>query len=159
MHYMNNFHFCQHFFLTAFLQVVLSLAVPVYYGSLILQAFMGMRHGFKEQKCKRIEKWGETLWTAAIHLLFTTRWLTFLFRETAIQQFISPHIPSRLHLHPSTPQPIISIPTAPPASSVKPRHAVREIQMCHARGEKISEVLNSQWQYAWCSFTLCFLPL
>ncbi|KAL9189310.1 hypothetical protein ACHAXT_011800 [Thalassiosira profunda] len=41
----------------AFIFAVFSLAIPAYYGSLSFQAFMGIRHNFKEEKYRWIEKW------------------------------------------------------------------------------------------------------
>ena len=50
-----------------FLGITVAMTVPVYYGSLVLQAFMGMKNNFEERKYKWIEKWihslhGVSLW-------------------------------------------------------------------------------------------------
>jgi hypothetical protein len=71
-------------------------------------------------------------------LLFTIPVANFLVHETAATVHLVAYS-SRKHLHPSTLQPIISTPTAPPASSINPRQAAREIQMRHAKGAKISD--------------------
>ena len=34
-----------------------AMTVAIYYGSLILQAFMGIKHNFKEEKYRWIEKY------------------------------------------------------------------------------------------------------
>lgn len=46
---------------SGFLSLMFSLAVPTYYASLGLQAFLGIKNNFREEKYKWIEKW--------IHLL------------------------------------------------------------------------------------------
>ena len=40
-----------------FMAVTVDMTVPIYYGSLVLQAFMGMKNNFKELKYRWIEKW------------------------------------------------------------------------------------------------------
>jgi len=40
-----------------FISMVFSLAVPTYYGAFVLQAFMGIKNNFNEQKYVWIEKW------------------------------------------------------------------------------------------------------
>ena len=40
-----------------FIFAIFFLAVPTYYGSLILQAYMGIRNNFQEEKYRWIEKW------------------------------------------------------------------------------------------------------
>eukprot|EP00956_Cyclotella_meneghiniana_P031454 scaffold82592_cov67-Cyclotella_meneghiniana.AAC.12 len=42
---------------SGFFQITLTLTIPVYYVSLSLQAYMGFRNGFKEEKYVWIEKW------------------------------------------------------------------------------------------------------
>ena len=39
--------------------MMFGMAAPIYYGSLSLQALMGIRHGFKEEKYAWIEKYGK----------------------------------------------------------------------------------------------------
>lgn len=39
----------------------MTLTIPVYYASLSLQAYMGLRNGLKEEKYQWIEKWGEEI--------------------------------------------------------------------------------------------------
>ena len=40
-----------------FMSIMVAMTVPIYYGSLVLQAFVGMKNNFKEIKYKWIEKW------------------------------------------------------------------------------------------------------
>ena len=40
-----------------FIGITVAMTVPIYYGSLVLQAFMGMKNNFNENKYRWIEKW------------------------------------------------------------------------------------------------------
>jgi len=42
---------------SGFIGVMFSMTVPIYYCSLALQAFLGIKHNFMEEKYKHVEKW------------------------------------------------------------------------------------------------------
>mmetsp|Transcript_17450 Transcript_17450/g.37681 ORF Transcript_17450/g.37681 Transcript_17450/m.37681 type:complete len:168 (-) Transcript_17450:689-1192(-) len=55
----------------AFLYLMFALTIPTYYGSLSLQAFMGMKRNFDEEKYDWIEKYGE-LFSCGISCFYST---------------------------------------------------------------------------------------